>query len=327
MRILFVSSGKENGIPGPIIKSQAESINSKGYKVAHFSVDKKGLNGYLQECIRLRRVLKKNQYDIIHAHYGLTAIISLLAKRNQKLVVSFMGDDLVGSRKADGNITKLSILFSRINACMAKWFYDFSIVKSNQMAKQLFKDTKFEVVPNGVNISKFNPESKQNARKKLRISPDREIAIFVSKPERVEKNFNLAKNAVDKLNNSNLQLLPVFGVKHSELATYFNAADVLVLSSFHEGSPNVIKEAMACNCPIVSTKVGDVEWIIGNTKGCYIASFDSEDFGGKLNQALEFSKSSIRTNGRKRIMELSLDDQSVAEKLIDIYNMVLSSTK
>lgn len=327
MKVLFVSSGKKNGIPGPIVKAQAESVKSKGHQVIHFTVNQKGFFGYLREVGRLKKDLKKDNIDIIHAHYGLTALVSLLAKGKQKLVVSFMGDDLVGSRKKNGNITKLSLLLAWLNAFMAKWFYDFTIVKSHQMAEKLLHSTKFDVIPNGVNTKLFRPSDKLEARKKLGLGIDKKIVIFVSKPERAEKNFNLARDAVEKLNNPNVQLLPVHGISHTELVDYYNAADTIVLSSFHEGSPNVIKEAMACNCPIVCTNVGDVERIIGNTKGCFIATLHVEDFSQSINRAIKFSESFHRTEGRQRILELSLDDQSVAERLISIYNMVLTSTK
>ena len=96
----------------------------------------------------------------------------------------------------------------------------------------------------------------------------------------------------------------------------------MVLTSFHEGSPNVIKEAMACNCPIVATNVGDVEFIIGDTKGCYISDFDANDVAEKIKLALEFGK---KTEGRNRIIEFGLDSRSVARKIIRVYKQVLKS--
>jgi glycosyltransferase involved in cell wall biosynthesis len=100
---------------------------------------------------------------------------------------------------------------------------------------------------------------------------------------------------------------------------YLNEADVLAFSSFMEGSPNVIKEAMACNCPIVSTDVGDVRWVLGDTKGCYIASFDPADFAKKMELAIHFSQVVGRTKGRQRIVALGLDMNTVAKRIMAVY--------
>ena len=109
-----------------------------------------------------------------------------------------------------------------------------------------------------------------------------------------------------------------------ELITYYmNAADVLLLTSLWEGSPNVIKEAMACNCPIVSTDVGDVRWVFGETEGCYLTSFDPEDVADKIKLALVFAEEKNRTNGRKRIIEFGLDTETIANKIIDVYKKVV----
>ena len=81
---------------------------------------------------------------------------------------------------------------------------------------------------------------------------------------------------------------------------------------------------MACNCPIVSTEVGDVRWVIGNTEGCYIASFEYEDFAKKIRMAINFAK---RTSGRERIIELDLDSEKVALQLIKVYRRCSISTQ
>ena len=78
----------------------------------------------------------------------------------------------------------------------------------------------------------------------------------------------------------------------------------MILTSFSEGSPQIIKESMACNCPIVSTDVGDVRDVIGETEGCYICSYDPKDVADKIKLALTYSEEKGRTNGRKRIIEL-----------------------
>ncbi len=322
MKILFVSSGKKNNQPGPIISSQAESLEKQHLDVQHFTINEKGITGYLKECSRLLHLLKLKKFDIIHAHYGLTAIVCLLARRREKLVVSFMGDDLVGSNREDGSITRKSLLLAKLNAMFARWFFDYSIVKSREMLSCI-RTHKVSLIPNGVDTELFWPGDKTEARNKLGIELSEKVAIFVSKTDRAEKNYKLAQQAVELISKPNLQLIPVSGIIQSEIVNYYNAADLVLLTSFHEGSPNIIKEAMVCNCTVVSTDVGDVKWLLGDTEGCYIASFNPKDFGEKIKMALEFSAIKGRTTGRKRIIQLGLDAETVARKIIDVYKKVL----
>ena len=118
------------------------------------------------------------------------------------------------------------------------------------------------------------------------------------------------------------ELLLVSNVDQEQLNLYYNAVDCLVLTSRYEGSPNVIKEAMACNCPIVSTDIGDVEWILGEAEGCYISSFEPSDVAEKLSLALEIEN---RTNGRDRLIKLGLDSETIAKGLIHIYSQVMDN--
>ena len=102
---------------------------------------------------------------------------------------------------------------------------------------------------------------------------------------------------------------------------YLNAASLLLLTSKWEGSPNIVKEAMACNIPVVSTKVGDIEYLFENTQGYYYTDSDADKLAEKINYVLN---NDIKPNGRQRIIDLKLDSESVANKLIQLYQEVLS---
>jgi len=100
-----------------------------------------------------------------------------------------------------------------------------------------------------------------------------------------------------------------------------NAVDVVLMTSFSEGSPQFIKEAMACNCPIVSVPVGDVPDVINEVEGCYISTYEAADIVAKLKQALKLEK---RTEGRNRIIELGLDSETVAKRILEVYNRTIN---
>ncbi len=321
MKVLFVSSGKRGNNPSPIISVQGDSLIRRGLTVLYFTINRKGLKGYIIECYRLRKYLRGENFDIVHAHYGLTAIICLFARRAEKLIVSFMGDDLVGSNLSDGRVTVSSLILVKINSLFARWFYDHSIVKSLQMFYCL-NTKKTSLIPNGVDLNMFQPRNRLEVRDVLGFGYNEQIIIFVSKTTRAEKNYELAQKAIDLIANSGIRLIPVNDVSQNILDYYYSAADLLILTSYHEGSPNVIKEAMACNCPIVSTDVGDVKWVLGDTEGCYIASYEPMDLAEKIKLALEFSKVKKRTEGRNRIYKLGLDSDTIAGKIIEVYKKV-----
>lgn len=325
MKVLFLSSGNSFNNISPIIYSQGESLKECGIELEYFTINEKGFIGYIKHIFYLKKFLRKKnyKYDIIHAHYGLCGIISLLAKRKEKLVVSFMGDDLIGSINSKEKYSLLSKLISKINYLLAKYFYNYSIVKSEVLANKLKNCKNFDIIPNGVNLNKFYPINKNEARKELNLPENEIIIIFVSNPQRKEKNYNLAKKSIE-LVKEKILLIPVFNKSQDILNLYYNSCDVVLLTSYHEGSPNVIKEAMACNTPIVATNVGDIKWIFGDTEGCYITSFDPNDVAQKIDKAIEFAKLKCKTNGRERIIKLGLDEQTIAKKIIHVYNKVLN---
>ena len=160
MHILFVSSGNTEGGISPLVKNQGDSLKKEGHQIDFFTVKGNGMKGYLKAIFQLRKRIKHTTYDLIHAHYGLSAISALLGKRDLPMVVSFMGDDLIGSNRKDGRIKKISLFLSWLNRWLAKKKYSYTIVKSSQMF-DLLNIPNAVIIPNGVDLDLFYPEDKK----------------------------------------------------------------------------------------------------------------------------------------------------------------------
>jgi len=306
MKILFVCSGNNpKFIMAPFIKSQGESLKTSGVKLDYFTIRSKGIRGYLKNIFQLRKYLNKNHYDLIHGHYSLSSIVASLSCK-LPMVVSLMGSDI-----------HMSFFWKSIIKVFYRFRWKTTIVKSEIMKKSASLNNAL-VIPNGVDFELFKPIDKNIAKTKISFDDNKRHIIFVANPERPEKNYQLAKKAVELIDNDSIELNAVSSVDQNIIPYYMNASDILLLTSLCEGSPNVIKEAMACNCPIVSTDVGDVKEVIGNTEGCYICSYDPEDVADKIKKALDFGR---RTDGREKIKHL--EEKIIAEKIISVYKNVL----
>jgi teichuronic acid biosynthesis glycosyltransferase TuaC len=305
MKVLFISSGNSKLGISPIIKNQGESLRKAGVDVSYYLIKGKGFRGYLKSIKPLKNFIKQNKVDIVHAHYSMSAFVGSLAGV-KPLVVSLMGSDVQG-----GYLSKLLI----------KIFYKLSwktaIVKSVRMYNHLDIKKVF-IIPNGVDTEVFNSMDKRDCQKQLGWDYDKKHILFAANPSRPEKNYALAKEAFSILNNENIEFHSLIDVLPKHMPLWMNSADVVFLSSLREGSPNVIKEAMACNRPIVSTDVGDIKEVIENTKGCYLTSFDPRDIADKINMSISFGK---ETNGIENIKHL--ESSVVAKKIINIYIKVL----
>jgi len=309
MNILFVSSGNSKTGISPIIKNQGESLINSGANVTFFTIKGKGIIGYLKNVLPLKRLLRKNEYDVVHAHYSMSAFVATLSGA-KPLMVSLMGSDV----KSDKYFRLFIYLFN-------KFFWDKTIVKSEDMKLSLgIKNV--EVIPNGVDLNFFKSLNKTDCKSRLGWDITKKQILFAANPNRYEKNYPLAKKAIDGFENPNFELKVLKEVPSNQMVFYYNASDVVILTSNREGSPNVIKEAMACNRPIVATDVGDIKWLFGNTKGCFISSDKINDLENKICSALNFSDKYNEIEGRRRIKMLKLDSGSVAKKLVFMYEAI-----
>lgn len=310
INVIFVGS-ENSGKLSPVIENQAKSLIEQGINIFYFGIIGRGIRGYLSNILPFRNSIKERHIDIIHAHYIVSALVPTLSLTRKPIVVSLMGSDIYD------NIGMLPIIRFLIKHCWSK-----TIVKSSKM-KQLIKIPSVEVIPNGVDFSCFFPIDQLEAKGKVGFEKTKKQIIFVSNPDRKEKNYQLALLAVGRLKNSNIELIPLYNIPNTELPDYYNAADIMLMTSTHEGSPNAIKEAMACNCPVVATEVGDIDWLLGNERGHFITEFDPEDVAEKIKLALAFSEKHGRTKGRERIIALGLDSRVIAAKIVDVYNNMI----
>jgi len=317
VRILFVLSGN-NPVAGctdsetaPIKHGarQGASLSLEGHEIDYYYISGRGIFGYLRNIPPLRRYIKAGNYDLVHAHYSLTAIAASLAG-SHRMVVSLMGSDVLGT----SHMLPLLRLF-----CRYRW--SRTIVKT-EMMKSRIGNPNVIVLPNGVDTDLFRPLNREEARRHLGF-PDKKIVLFAADADRPEKNYALASEAFSRMNRDDTILLTLNQADHGKMPWYYNAADVLLLTSVWEGSVNTVKEAMACNLAVVSTDVGDVRSNTRGLKGYHITSFDPDDIAGKLSMALD---QKFDTAGRERIMELGLDAASVNSRLSEIYRTVVSDS-
>lgn len=306
MRVLFVASGNHGKI-SPVVKAQGDSLAKVGIEVDYFLIKGKGFKGYLGQILPLRKYWKKGNYDVVHSHFSFSSYVASMA-RIKPLVVSLMGSDLKATRWN----RKMIRLFSR--------FFGWReiIVKSNDMAKDLQIEGT-HVIANGVDMDLFEPMDRESCRQKLGWEEGVKHVLFPANPERAEKDFPLAQRAVSLLDGK-VQLHVFKDVEHKDTVLHYNAADVILLTSKWEGSPNVIKEAMACDCSIVSMDVGDVRERLAGLEGCYVPeSRDAQEIADLLQKAMAFDG---KTHGRERIFADGLDHQSVVRALKNLYTEV-----
>jgi teichuronic acid biosynthesis glycosyltransferase TuaC len=309
MKVLIVCSGNTSDT---FVREQTDALQTKGIQIVFFYIKGKGLKGYFKSFRPLLNEIKKIKPDIIHAHYGLSGILANM-QRKKPVVVTYHGSDI--------NILKLRVLSSFALLSSAA-----NIFVSNKQYKKVKWFIKFNcyLIPCGINLNHFKVVDKKNSNT-LPAKNKTLNVLFASDFTTPIKNYALA-NAAIKLSGSKINLIELKGYNREQVNQLLNSCDLMLLTSLSEGSPQIIKEAMACNCPIVSTDVGDVKDVISQTDGCYICSFEPEDVAKKIKEALEFSKKNHRTNGRSRIIELGLDNETIADKIIAVYNKMLKNS-
>jgi len=291
---------------GVFVKEQVDSLRALGLEVDVLFVNGPASRpNYLRGVLSFWHQLMRYRYDLIHAHNTYSGVIARMQARCP-VVLTFHGSEFYAGR--------LEYLFSKLIATQV----DGIILVSSRL-KQFLPRQKARVIPCGVDVHRFRPMPQQEARNHLGLPEGKKLVLFAA-DRRPVKRFDLVELALAALKRqmANVELVEVGKEPPDRMPLYMNACDTLVMASDHEGSPQVIKEAMACDLPIVSVPAGAVPELIGSTEGCYLCSQAPEDMAAKLKTALERGG---RTNGSERVRHLALDN--VARRILDVYYEVL----
>lgn len=307
MRVLMVASYNKKRF-APFIQEQAEALKKTGCEICFFGLQGKGLKGYLKNLPDLLQKIKEFQPDVIHAHYGLSGLFANLQRRIP-VVTTYHGSD-INERKV--------LPFSKMSMYMSAW----NIFVSQKTMKKANPKKRFTLLPCGVDLVDLQLTGKREARKLMHLNETKRYVLFAGAFDNPVKNASLAKLAVAQLKSDHVELLELKGYSREEVTLLMCAADVLLMTSLNEGSPQVIKEAMACGCPIVSVDVGDVRERLTGVSGCYVATtYDSEALANMLHDVFSFVG---KTDGRNRIVSDGLENVAISIKLNKIYDKLLN---
>jgi glycosyltransferase involved in cell wall biosynthesis len=267
--------------------------------------------------------LAPRRYDIVHAHTGHCGVLARLQRR-VPIVLSYVGYDVYGKVLGDGSVT----LKSRVEAAFFRRLaphVDATVTKSAAMEQLLpgRARPRNTVLPNGVDRELFREVPRNEARAALAID-DRELTVlFAGRTDTARKRFALAEAAC-RLAAERLPLIRLRACEqlaHDHVPLWMSAADALVLPSLAEGSPNVVKEAHACNLPVVATDVGDVREVTEGVTRCRVLPRDVTvaELAGALVDVLRDAPA--RTDGRGKTIHLAAE--TIAERLIAVYESAL----
>lgn len=304
---------------GTFVKAIVDSLTALGHEVEVIHPNP-GLPTPLRYASAALQVFCKTltgRYDIVNGHYGLWCVLARM-QWTTPVVANFLGDDLLGTVTTEGPHSQKSLFVVRLDQWLCRHVAAVC-VKSEQMKKAALVEDAF-VIPDGINFDLFQSIPRDEARAALGWDQERYYVVFANNPTIPVKNFALAQKAIERLHARGMdaELVVANGLPQSKVMQYINASNALILSSVAEGSPNVVREAMACNVPVVSTDVGDVAQVLAHTEGCSVCPHDADALAIGLEKALLHT---ARTTGRADTAHLS--NMALVQQIIAMYEYAM----
>jgi glycosyltransferase involved in cell wall biosynthesis len=311
---------------GNFVASQMESIERAGASVEVCFIDGRDTAlAYPTAIPRVRSAARRGEFDVVHAHYGLCGFVASF--QALPLVVSFCGDDLLGTPDGHGGLTAKSRLIRYLSGLAARRA-DGIICKSEGLRGRLPRAAdrlRAAVIPNGVDTSRFSGGDRLLARRRLALEPEDKLVLFPhNRGQQPRKRFDLAEAALQMLQAQGIaaRLWVVNGVAPGDMPDYYRASDCVLLTSDHEGSPNVVKEALCCGTPVVSVDAGDVRWWLELVPGCELVGRDPAAIASGIRAVLDRAS---RVDASRVRAELAIS--RIAERILEVYREAIDKRR
>ena len=324
MNVLFVTNGfpTENHPEYCVFtKEQIESLKDLGIKgdVYFINAREKGKKAYIKAYFEIKRMIKENDYDLIHCFHGLTFLLVSFINPKINTMVSFQNPIEYEYIEI---VKPLRFILEKFTYYFLKKSKAGKIFKGKIPEKYKNNENAFHL-PNGVNMEFFKPIEKDKAKEKLCLEKRKKYILFVSAKDlhRKQKRYDKFKKVMNILRKeyewSNIEELLLVNEPRKKVPYYINASELHLLTSDFEGSPNSVKECLSCNIPVVATDVGNVKELFeGISDSYYSKDKTAKDLAKFTNIVLNSKKN---YNFRKSLKEKNLDMKSKANELKSIY--------
>jgi glycosyltransferase involved in cell wall biosynthesis len=309
----------DNPAYGIFVQRQVRSLIDAGVRCdVMFVRGYRSPRAYGDAAVAVAGLNRRPRYRLVHAHGGETAVAARTYVRGPVLV-SYCGDDLLGTPLADGRLTRQSRVRRQLLRQHSR-LLPATITKSSEMEATLPRPERNTVVPNGVDTNVFAPLDRAEARRRLGWPADARIALFAADPKVERKRHWLAAAACEEASRAvgAVDLRVATALDPADMPTWMSAADCLVLTSAIEGSPNVVKEALMCDLPVVSTDVGDVRELLTPVADSHVCAADPRELGAAIARVVDPPR---RSNGRS--VSGHLTQEAIAARVLAIYESLV----
>jgi glycosyltransferase involved in cell wall biosynthesis len=311
VRVLVVTNFMPDaGAPqrGRWVRDQVDEVRRRGIDVDLFEFAR-GRNEYLPATRRLRALLRRERFDLVHAHYGLAGWVARLAGA-APLVVTFHGTDV--RHHLVGHLSRRLAWRCDLVAGVSRALFEPEDGRPGLPAVP-----GSAVLPCGPDLERFGPRPRAEARRALGLDPEGSYLFFPANPSRPEKRHDRAAEVAAACG---ADLLSGGSIEPERMPLWINAANAVLVTSDYEGFGMAAIEALACDVPVLSTPVGIAPYAVGGVEGCLCAPFEAGAWAAVARRHLDATDP--RVAGAARAQTLSAG--SMAERVIEAYEAVVA---
>ncbi len=308
---------------GSFVKDETEALRRAGVDLEVYFVNGRANKlAYATMWFGFFARLLRTRYDVVHVHHSFCGLVAT-RQRAIPVVWTFHEGEITGDTTDALREQPIKhVAYSkRMKQFVAKRV-DALVVVAAHLREPLARPDAL-LLPAGIDIDLFAPMETAQAKRRLGLKEATRYVLFPAVPSRVEKRYELASRAVEILRERSpamrdVELIALNNVPHEDVPVYMNASEVVLLTSAFEASPVVIREALACNVPVLSTDVGDARVMLEGVAGCGIVPPDPERIADALSVALSSPR---RIAGREAMKKFSLEN--TAQALVALYRRVI----